>query len=118
MSSPYQTLTPLDLYYLSVSTNLFRYGYMIIMIIGFIGNLFQVLTFSRRTMRNVSTGVLFLALSVSDTLYLCSNFYVLFVYGYSIPDRSDYNVTCKIRHFMSYFTTNFSAWILTISKCC
>jgi len=118
MSSSYAYLTSLDLYYLSISANIFLYGYLIVMIIGFIGNLFQILTFSRQTMRNVSTGVLFIALSISDSIYLCLTFYTLLVYGFSVPDRTDLNVTCKLRHFMSYFSTNFSAWTLTISKIC
>ena len=109
-------LTSLDLYYISASSNIFLYGYIIIMIIGFIGNSFQIITFSRKTMRNVSTGILFLALSISDTVYLLLCFYVLLVYGFKLPDRSNYAQTCQFRHFISYLSTNCSAWMLTISK--
>ena len=109
-------LSPADLYYLSVSTDIFLYGYLIVMIIGFIGNACQILTFCRKTLRRVSTGVLFLALSISDTAYLLTCFYVLLVYGFKLSDKSDLTVTCKFRHFTTYLTTNFSAWMLTLGN--
>lgn len=119
MSGPntsFAPFSPTDLSNLSAATNIFLYGYLIIMCIGFVGNLCQILTFSRKTMRNVSTGVLFLALSISDTLYLLLSTYVLIIYGFKLSDKSDLAVTCRLRHFSSYFTTNFSAWMLTMSN--
>jgi hypothetical protein len=115
-NSSYFFLSPLDLYYLSTSSNIFLYGYLVVMIIGFMGNICQITTFSRKTMRNVSTGVLFLALSISDTVYLLLCLYVLIVYGFQIPDQSNYGKTCQFRHFISYLSTNFSAWMLTTSN--
>ncbi len=118
-SSPvsyYPIFSPSDLYYISLATNIFRYGYVIIMIVGFTGNICQIATFSRKKLRNISTGVLFLALSISDTVYLLLCLYILIVYGFNIPDRSDYAKTCQFRHFMTYVSTNFSAWMLMTSK--
>ncbi len=57
------------------------------MIIGFIGNICQI-------MRNVSTGILFLALSIFDTIYLLLCLYNLIIYCFQIPDQSDYGKTC------------------------
>lgn len=115
-NTSFAPFSPTDLSNLSAATNIFLYGYLIIMCIGFVGNLCQILTFSRKTMRNVSTGVLFLALSISDTLYLLLSTYVLIIYGFKLSDKSDLAVTCRLRHFSSYFTTNFSAWMLTMSN--
>lgn len=108
--------SPLDLYYISTSSKVFFYGFISILIVGSIGNTFQIITFTRKTMRNVSTGVLFLALSISDTIYLLLSIYNLITFGFQIPDRSDYIRACQIRHFSSYLATNFSAWMLTLSK--
>ena len=116
MTDWYSQLTPLDFHYFAVSTNIFLYGYLTMMCIGFFGNLCQIVTFSRKTMRHVSTGVFFLALSISDFIYLLLHFHIVIVYGLGHPDRSDLNHTCRLRHFLNYLTTNFSAWILTISK--
>mgnify|MGYP006892787157 CR=1 FL=1 len=40
-------------------------------------------------MRNVSTGVRLIALSISDSIYLCRYFDVLFVYDFAMPNRTD-----------------------------
>jgi len=62
-SNSYSTyLTP---YYLAVSSNIFLYEYILIMIIGFIGNICQIMIFSRK-----NTGILFLVLSISDSIYV------------------------------------------------
>ena len=115
-NSLFGNLSPLDLYYISVSSKIFLYGLFCILTVGFIGNTCQIITFSRKTMRNVSTGVLFLALSISDTMFLLLSTYNLTIYGFQVPDRSDYARTCQLRHFMHTLTTNFSAWMLATSK--
>ncbi|CAF1052713.1 unnamed protein product [Rotaria sp. Silwood1] len=113
----YSDFSSLDLYYVSVSSNIFLYGYIIMLIIGFTGNICQILTFSRKTLRNISTGILFLALSISDTIYLLLSLYVLIIYGFHVPDQSNYAKNCQFRHFTSYLSTNFSAWMLTTISC-
>ncbi|CAF3738203.1 unnamed protein product [Rotaria sp. Silwood1] len=109
----YPSFSSLDLYYLSIVSNIFLYGYIIIMIIGFTGNIFQIITFSHKTMRKISTGILFLALSISDTVYLLLSLYILIIYGFNIPDQSNYPKLCQFRHYIHYLATNFSAWMLT-----
>ena len=116
-SNPYYvSFSAADLYYLAAASNTFLYGYLVILCIGFVGNICQILTFSRATMRNVSTGVLFLALSISDILNLLLSSYVMIIYGFKVSDKSNLAITCRLRHFTSYLTTNFSAWMLTLSK--
>lgn len=110
------SLTSLDFYYLAVSTNVFRYGYMVILVVGFIGNICQIMTFSRPTMRRISTGILFLILSISDTIYLFVTIYVVYIYGFQRVDRSNLSMSCRIRHFTTNFTSYFSPWILTTSE--
>ncbi|CAF2688650.1 unnamed protein product [Rotaria sp. Silwood2] len=116
-TSYYPSFSSLDLYYLSVSSNIFLYGYIIILIIGFTGNICQIITFSRKTLRNISTGVLFLALCISDTIYLLLSIYVVIVFGFNIPDRSNYARDCQFRHYLNYLSTNFSAWMLATISC-
>ncbi|CAF4526704.1 unnamed protein product [Rotaria sp. Silwood2] len=113
----YPSFSSLDLYYISISSNIFLYGYIIMMIIGFTGNIFQIMTFSRKTMTKMSTGILFLALSVSNTVYLLLSLYVLIIYGFNIPDQSNYAKVCQFRHYMYYLSINFSAWMLTTISC-
>src|SRR4051812_45468123 len=48
----------------------YQIAYPITFIFGFLGNTASLLTFSRPTLRKVSTGCLFIALAISDTSYL------------------------------------------------
>lgn len=115
-ASPSTSLSPIDFYYLSVASNIFRYGYLTVMCIGFFGNTCQIITFSRKTMRHVSTGVFFLALSISDLMYLLLCTYVLVIFGFQQSDQSNQTISCRIRHFSNNLATNFSAWMLMLSK--
>ena len=48
----------------------YQIGYLITFLVGFIGNTASLFTFTRPTLRKVSTGCLFIALAVSDMSYL------------------------------------------------
>lgn len=69
------TISPLDWFLSliqipSITIQFFLWGYLVTFILGFIGNTLSLLTFSRATLRNISTGCLFILLAISDTLYL------------------------------------------------
>lgn len=66
---------PLEQYYSLFSNRLitvrfYQIGYTFTFLLGFVGNTASLLTFSRPTLRKVSTGTLFIMLAVFDTLYL------------------------------------------------
>ena len=66
---------PLDYYYAMfvnpiAVVRIYQIGYPITFLLGFIGNIASLITFSRSTLRKVSTGCLFIVLAISDTLYL------------------------------------------------
>ncbi len=48
----------------------YQIGYVITFLLGFFGNTASLMTFSRPTLRKVSTGCLFMTLATSDMLYL------------------------------------------------
>ena len=53
-----------------IVTRIYQIGYPITFLLGFIGNIASLITFSRSTLRKVSTGCLFIVLAISDILYL------------------------------------------------
>ena len=66
---------PLEYYYAFfvnpiVVVRFYQIGYPITFLLGFIGNIASLITFSRLTLRKVSTGCLFIVLAISDTLFL------------------------------------------------
>jgi hypothetical protein len=77
-ANPYINATftyPLDYYYAMfvnpvTVVRIYQIAYPITFFLGFIGNTASLITFSRSTLRKVSTGCLFIILAISDTLYL------------------------------------------------
>jgi len=53
-----------------VVIRIYQIGYPITFLLGFIGNTASLMTFSRVTLRKISTGCLFIVLAISDTLFL------------------------------------------------
>lgn len=53
----------------------YQIAYPITFILGFFGNIASLITFSRLTLRRVSTGCLFIALAISDTLFLVGSIF-------------------------------------------
>ena len=115
-TAPYSDLIAVDMYYFFWSSQIYLYGYLVVSCLALFGNAFQIMTFSRKALLRISTGVFFLALSISDMIHVLINLYVPIVYGFHQSDRSDQFFTCRLRHFSSYFTSNFSAWVLTASR--
>ena len=75
VTETYTTISPLDFYISlipipSITTQFYLWGYLVTFLLGFTGNILSLLTFCRATLRNVSTGCLFILLAISDTLYL------------------------------------------------
>ncbi|CAF1098929.1 unnamed protein product [Didymodactylos carnosus] len=104
----YSLLTP-------VIFGIYLYGYIIIFLLGFIGNISSLLTFSRKILRKVSTSIFFLSLSVTDTIYLLTCVYDFTQMGLKIPDPSStnkYQRLCQFRNFIAYSAINCSAWTL------
>ncbi|UJR09085.1 hypothetical protein I4U23_013333 [Adineta vaga] len=100
-----------------VLVNLFyQIGYSVIFLLGFPGNTASFLTFSRVTLRKVSTGCLFVVLAVFDTLYLLMCIFDYLEFGFSVPFSNlvSYSEFCRFRYFVMSISQFASAWILVL----
>ncbi|CAF0880273.1 unnamed protein product [Adineta steineri] len=111
----------LDYYYAlyvnpPVVIGIFRFGYPITFFFGFIGSIASLLTFSRLSLRKISTGCLFMVLSISDTIYLCMCVIDFVEFGLEIPfyHHIQYDSFCRFRSFAMYVSQVLSAWTLVI----
>jgi len=68
----------------TIIIQIYQIGYSFTFLLGFIGNLFSLLTFSRPTLRKVSTGCLFLALATSDLFVLFSYIFDYIEFGFTV----------------------------------
>ena len=62
----------------------YLWGYLIIFILGFSGNIASLLTFTRSTLRSVSTGTLFIVLAISDILFLFASIFDFIDFGLQV----------------------------------
>ena len=98
-----------------IAVQFYKYGFLVSFLLGFIGNILSLLTFSRVTLRTVSTGCLFIFLAISDTSYLiiCVITFVEFGLRQAIAPEY-YAQLCRFRAFIQSTAQLFSAWILVI----
>ena len=78
----------------------------IFILIGTVGNIINIIIFSRKTMRRNSTFRLMLYLSVFDLLILgicCTDAYLRFAHQIEIRLHSE--ITCRLHTFLTYLLT-------------
>ena len=132
------TTFPLEYYYSFfvnplVVVRFYQIGYPITFLLGFVGNILSLITFSRVTLRKVSTGCLFIILAISDTLFLVISVFDFVEFGLQVrllifrTDRFHtnlcsfyipfyrhvpYNELCRFRTFISSVSQVLSSWTL------
>lgn len=87
----------------------------IICVIGLSGNILAVAVLSRAKNRRSTTGVMLLALAVTDIIVLLTSVliaWIEFVFEEYIRNLS--SASCKILTFLTYFSLQLSAWILVM----
>ncbi|CAF1048941.1 unnamed protein product [Adineta steineri] len=96
-----------------VGQSISLYGYWLSVPLGFVGHICSLIIFSSKNLRQSSTGLLFIFLTLSDTLYL----------GISIRDFLTFTIKwstlqseylCRFRTFIVSFSTVTSAWLLIL----
>lgn len=89
------------------------YNYVVTAPLGFIGHTCSFITFSSKSLRETSTGLLFLFLTSSDALYQ-----LMFIYDFLVQTlqiTTTYNIhVCRFRTFIFGFSNATSAWLLVL----
>ena len=62
----------------------YQIGYSFTFILGFLGNTGSLCTFTRPTLRKISTGCLFITLAIFDILYLLTCIFDYIEFGFSV----------------------------------
>ena len=80
---------PLDYYYAlfvnpAMVVRFYQIGYPITFLLGFVGNIAGLITFSRSTLRKISTGCLFITLAMSDILFLLISIFDFVEFGLQV----------------------------------
>ncbi|CAF2480277.1 unnamed protein product [Rotaria sp. Silwood2] len=86
--------------------------YSIVYILGFLGNTFALMTFSSRRMRQISSSIFLLTLSISDSVALVTSLWFFLADAFSIKLQNYSALACRLRTFFAYVFMDLSSWCL------
>jgi hypothetical protein len=86
--------------------------YSIIYALGFIGNIFALITFSSHRMRQISSSIFLLVLAISDTISLIASLWFFLGDAFSIQLQNYSALACRFRTFFGYVFMDLSSWCI------
>jgi hypothetical protein len=87
----------------SIQKNLYQFGGVTLMICGTISCIFNLMVFTRRKTRKRPSSLYFVALEISNFLYIYSSFFLIeLVYGYNINLATSNLVCCRLSMYASF----------------
>ena len=96
-----------------VSDTLQKVAPPIILAVGTVGNILSFTVLTRPRVRNHSTAIYLIALSIVDFIALYSGLLRILVLGYFETDlRNLSDASCKVHVFVVYFSTHCSSWLV------
>ncbi|CAF1272350.1 unnamed protein product [Rotaria sordida] len=86
--------------------------YSIIYFLGFIGNTLALITFSSSRMRQISSSIFLLILSISDSIALITSLWFFLGDAFSIQLQNYSALACRFRTFFAYVFMDLSSWCI------
>ena len=86
--------------------------YSIIYILGFIGNTLALATFSNPRMRQISSSIFLLVLSISDIIALITSLWFFLADAFAIQLQNYSALACRFRTFFAYVFMDLSSWCI------
>jgi hypothetical protein len=86
--------------------------YSIIYVLGFMGNILALITFSSPRMRQISSSIFLLILSISDMIALITSLWFFMADAFSIQLQNYSALACRFRTFFAYVFMDLSSWCI------
>ena len=97
----------------SLMETLMILAFIVILVVGLIGNTFNMLVFGKKKMRKISTFRYLFYLSISDLLVLAIGASDILIKKIFLSEiRTQSQIVCKLHTFFTYFLTHVSSLIL------
>ena len=87
-----------------------------ILVLGTIGNLINILVFSRRSLRKNPCSVYFCSASITSLLVLYSGLISRLLGGYHLDLTDSNNILCKLRFYFYYVSVALLSWFLVFAS--
>jgi hypothetical protein len=92
-----------------------RYIPMPLLLFGAIGNILNILVFTRKTFRNNICVAYFLASTIFDSLAIVVGLLPRLLNGFGADPTQYSSVLCKLRFFITYFAGYTAAWFISLA---
>ncbi|CAF1112051.1 unnamed protein product [Adineta steineri] len=89
-----------------------RYISIVLLFFGIIGNILNILVFTRKIFRNNICVTYFLASTIFDFLALIIGLIPRSLNGFNIDPSQNSTILCKLKFFITYFTGYTAAWFI------
>ncbi len=107
------TCTEHTFYQYEVGKDIITYIPIILLIVGTLGNLLIGVVMCRKNFRRTVTGFYLLMLAIADTCVLWTAVFRFVLQGQAhLEIRTISNIACKLHVFLTYWISDFSAWVL------
>lgn len=100
-----------------IQNQMIRYVSLVLLVTGTVGNVLNGFVFTRRSLRNNSCSLYFLATSITNlvALYVAFTTRLLITFNvYSTPSQAP--IYCKVRTFFTYMPLSASAWFIVAAS--
>jgi len=102
---------------LSIQKKLYEFGGLTLMICGTISCIFNLMVFTRRKTRKRPSSIYFVALEISNFLYIYSSFFPLMLqYGYNINLTLSNLVCCRLSMYASFLFDILTSFYLIMAS--
>ena len=98
--------------YTSLGNRIGTIIYTLIYILGFIGNTLALITFSSRRMRQISSSIFLLVLSICDIVVLVTSLWFFLADAFGIQLQYYSALACRFRTFFAYVFMDLSSWCI------
>ena len=111
-SANYSIQPTMSIAYFILANRLSTILYTMIYILGFVGNTLALLTFSTRRMRQISSSIFLLILSISDIMALVTSLWFFLSDAFAIHLQNYSALACRFRTFFAYVFMDLSSWCI------
>ena len=91
---------------------------LVLCLTGTVGNILTIIILGRKSNRYTSLAVILLFLSVSDLFIIFTGYFSRWIYlKWEFDFREIHFLSCKIHTFFTYYSIQFSSWMLVLVTC-
>ncbi|CAF3712774.1 unnamed protein product [Adineta steineri] len=98
-----------------INQSINRYAPIPLLLFGIIGNILNILVFTRKIFRNNICVIYFLSSTIFDSFVMIISLFPRLLLGFNIDPTQNSSVLCKLRFFITYYSGYSAAWFIGLA---